>query len=121
MINRFGRFFLYASLGLVVLFVIGMLISLSTGLTPAEVKSLNSIEEWMAFRLMMYAAVLVLWVPICKGLTLPKVRRKNITDEERAKRLNKREEDIAFLKSYWWKILLLFAFFEIVFIQQFGL
>jgi putative Mn2+ efflux pump MntP len=121
MAKRFSKFALYAGGGLVLLMLIGMIISSVFNLSPEEVKSLNSVEEWMVFRLIIYAGVVVFWVPICKWLTLGKVRRKDVSDQERSKLMEKREEDIAFLKTYWWKVALLLAFFEFVFIQQMGM
>lgn len=121
MANPYSKFALYAGGGLVLLMLIGMIISSVFRLSPEEVKSLNSVEEWMVFRLIMYSGVVILWVPICKWLTLGKVNQKGLSDEQRSECMKKRDEDIAFLKTYWWKVAIIFAFFEFVFIQQLGL
>ena len=121
MANRFSKFALYAGGGLILLMLIGMIVSLVFNLTPEEVKSLNSVEEWMIFRLIMYSGILAFWVPICKWLTSGEVNRKDLSENERLEYMKNREGDIAYLKAYWWKVAIMFAFFEIVFIQQLGL
>lgn len=121
MTKQIARFGLYAGGGLIALMVIGMIISAVFGLSPDEVKSVNSVEDWVFFRLAMYTGVVIFWVPICKWLTYSKVRNQQLSDDERSTLLDKREKDIAFLKTYWWKVALAFAFIEFVFIQQMGL
>lgn len=121
MANRLGKFVLYAGGGIVALMILGMIISLAFSLTPEDVNSLNSVEEWMWFRVAIYSAIVVFWVPICKCLTIGKIRNKELDESQRTHLVKKREQDIAFLRTYWWKVALVFAFFEIVFIQQMGL
>lgn len=119
--RKVARFGLYAGGGLIALMVFGMIISVVFDLNPDEVRSLNSVEDWMFFRLAMYTSVIILWVPICKWLTYSKVRNQQLSNEEYSILLDKREEDLAFLKTYWWKVAIAFAFVEFVFIQQMGL
>lgn len=121
MANRLGRFALYAGGGIFLLMVLGMIVSVSFGLTPEQISSVNSIDNWMYFRLSMYLLVVACWVPICRWLTHKKLKRDDLSEEDLLKLVQKREDDIAFLKTYWWKVALLFAFFELVFIQQMGL
>lgn len=121
MTKQIGKFGLYAGGGLIALMVLGMIVSSLFGLKPDEVKALNSIEDWMVFRLVLYTSAVILWVPICKWLTFGKLRNQDLSEEEHSILLKKREDDIAFLKTYWWKVALAFAFVECIFIQQMGL
>ena len=61
-----------------------MIISVAFILTPEDVNSLNSVEEWMWFRIAMYSAIVVFWVPICKWLTIGKIRNKELDENQRA-------------------------------------
>lgn len=107
--------------GLVVLMLISMVISSVFSLNPQEVRGINAVENWTVFRLIVYVSVLIFWGQICRLLTRSKVKNKDITENDLIEATKNREEDIIFLKTLWWKIGLVLAFFEIVFIQQFGL
>ena len=75
----------------------------------------------MWYRIGFYVVVVAAWTPICWFITRPRFNPDELSDEDRAEYENKRERDIQYLKSQWWKMALMFAFFEAVIIQQFGL
>lgn len=122
MMNQFSKFAFISGGGLALLMVIGLIISRIFNLGPDEVRSLNVVEDWMFYRLLMYALIVIFWVPICRWLTFGVMKQTDLdlSDAELEQKRAKREEDVAFLKGYWWKIALMFAFFELVFIQQLG-
>lgn len=116
-----GKFVAYSVGGLLILMVLGMLFSALFGVKPNEIKGVDLIGDWMWYRIGFYVVVVAAWTPICWFITRPRFNPDELFDEDRAEYENKRERDIQYLKSQWWKMALMFAFFEAVIIQQFGL
>lgn len=117
-----GKYALIGVGGLVGLMVIGMIVAAFFS-TPEEVKGINLIADWVWYRFGFYAAVLLGWTQICNFITRPRIPLDDldITFEEKEELLNSRTKDIEYLKTLRWKVALVFAFFEFVIIQQFGL
>lgn len=116
-----GKFFLISVGGLVALMVLGMVVGVIFNTDPKEIKSIDLIREWMWYRIGFYVIVVAGWEYICRFMTRQRHADPDNTPEENQEILLKRENDIQYLKSQRWKIVLLMAFFEIVIIQQFGL
>lgn len=116
-----GKFFVISVGGLLALMVLGMIFSAIFDVKPDEIKGVDLIGGWMWYRIGFYVVVVAAWTPICWFITRPRFNPDELSDEDRAEYENKRERDIQYLKSQWWKMALMFAFFEAVIIQQFGL
>ena len=121
MAKRFSKFVFICVGGIVSLMLVAMIITSAFSLNPDQVRGLNVVEEWLLFRLAIYATVIAFWGQICKSLTRRKFKNSELTVIELSEAKKQREEDLVYLGSLWWKVALVFAFFEIVFIQQLGL
>lgn len=119
--NKRSKFIFISVGGLVAMMVIGMLISVFMGISPEEIKQANLIDKWVWYRVAFYILTVLLWKSICIYLTRPRFNLSSISDEELIVYEKNREKDLRYLVSQRWKIVALFAFFEIVIIQQFGL
>lgn len=119
--NKSSKFVFISVGGLVALMVVGMLISVFMDVSPEEIKEANLIDKWMWYRVAFYIFIISLWKSICVYLTRARFNLSSITDEDLTEYKKNREKDLRFLVSQRWKIVVLFAFFEIVIIQQFGL
>lgn len=114
--------FFFTSVGFIIaLMAIGMLLSAAFRVKPEEINKLNLIEELQWYRLGFYIAVLLAWSWISKFMTRPKLFDNDTNVEQRTKAEEKRLQDYLALKSKRVHIGLLFVFFEIVVIRQFGL
>lgn len=116
-----GKFATYSVGGLLALMVLGMLFSAVFGVKTNEIKGVDLIGDWMWYRIGFYVVVIAVWSLICQLITRPSFNPSELDDEDRIKYEKKRERDIQYLKSQWWKVALMLAFFEAVIIQQFGL
>lgn len=119
--NKTGKFLVISVGGLLALMITGMLVSVFIDVRPEEIKSRNLIDEWMWYRITFYLLVVVLWKLICTYLTRPRFDVKECAEKELAEFAKNREKDMKYLMKQWWKVALMFAFFEVVIIQQFGL
>lgn len=119
--NRAGQFIMVSLGGLVGLMILGMIISLVMEATPSQVREINLIEKWFWYRCAFYACVIACWTQISIYMTRPP-RMSFGGSEEDARRIEaRREKDRDLVKAQRWKVALLFVFFEVVIIQQFGL
>lgn len=116
-----GKFVAYSVGGLLVLMVLGMVSSAIFGVKPDEIKGVDLIGDWMWYRICFYVIVVAAWSPISRFMTRPRFNPGELSDDEQKAYQEKRERDVTYLKSQWWKVALLLAFFEVVIIQQFGL
>lgn len=107
--------------GLMALMVIAMLVVAVTGANPEKVKEYNIIQDWVWYRIGAYAAIVATWPLLSRLLTRPKGNTKGMSEADIHKTEEKRERDRSVIAKAWWKVAALFAFFEIVIIQQFGL
>lgn len=119
--NKLVKFCAISLGGLLALMVIAMIVAAVTGANPQEVKDLDLIREWMWYRIGAYALILLAWSPVSRLLTLPKTSKAEMSNQDFEKIEQKREQDRTVIVRSWWKVAALFAFFEIVIIQQFGL
>jgi hypothetical protein len=121
MMKSLRRFLLISVGGLTVLLLLGMVGSVITGTRPDEVTSLNLISEWKWYRISLYLVVVGAWPWIARYAIRPQRSDVAVPEAERKEEAQKREADYRAMKAQGWKIALLFAFIEIVVIQQFGL
>lgn len=119
--NKRSKFVFISVGGLVALMVIGMLIGVFVDVSPEEIKEVNLIDKWVWYRVAFYILTVLLWKSICVYLTRPRFNLSSISDKDLTEYKNNREKDLRYMVSQRWKIVALFAFFEIVIIQQFGL
>lgn len=119
--NKIVKFCLICVGGVIGLIVIAMIVAALTGANPQEVKELDLIREWMWYRIGAYGLILIAWPWLSRLLISPKKSNSELSDQDAEKIAKKREQDSAVLVRSWWKVAALFAFFEIVIIQQFGL
>lgn len=116
-----GKFFFLGVGGLVLLMIVGMLVTALFGLKPEQLASIDLISSWFWYRFGLYMILIVLWAPVCRFMVAKPEQLEDMSDEQLKTLLEKQKRDIQFLKSQWWKLLLLLVFFEIVIVQQFGL
>ena len=119
--KNIGKFFFISVGGLLALMVLGMIFSAIFDVKPDEIKGVDLIGGWMWYRIGFYVAVMAAWTPTCRFMTRPRFNPGELSDEDQAQYAEKRERDVQYLKSQWWKVALMLAFFEVVIIQQFGL
>lgn len=120
--NKSINKFLFISVGgLVALMVIGMLMAVVLNTSIEQVRGVDLIEDWMVYRLGIYAVLFLCWNPICHWITRPRLDKKEVCEEEQQLFEQKRQKDIVSLQKLRWKLVGVLAFFEVVVIQQFGL
>lgn len=119
--KNIGKFFVISVGGLLALMVLGMIFSAIFDVKPDEIKGVDLIGGWMWYRIGFYVTVMAAWTPIFRFITRPRFNPGELSDEDQARYTEKRERDVQYLKSQWWKVVLMLAFFEVVIIQQFGL
>lgn len=120
-----GKFLLTSIGGLLLLMLIGVISGVMLDYKPDEIKSINLIDEWQYYRLGFYVFLIALWIPICRYITRPSpTNEKDQSEEDKNKAqelIKTQERDFSYLKSSWWKLVLLLVFFELVIVQQLGL
>lgn len=116
-----GKFVVIGVGGLMAIMVLGMVFSAIFDVKPNEIKGVDLIGDWMWYRIGFYVIVIAAWSPISRFMTRPRFNPGELSDEDLERYTNKRERDAQYMKSQWWKVALLLAFFEVVIIQQFGL
>ena len=100
--------------------VIAMSVASLTGIDPSEFDDTNLAKSWFWYRATGYLLLLLLWPQTCRYLTRPRFDIKLLSEEDLKDHKRKREKDIAYLKSQWWKVAILFIFFEGIMIQGLG-
>lgn len=116
-----GKFVVISVGGLLALMVLAMLFSAKFHVEPSEIKGIDLIGGWMWYRIGFYVIVITAWAPISRFMTRPRANLKALSEEELEVFTRKRERDVRYMKSQWWKVAFLLVFFEVVIIQQFGL
>lgn len=119
--KKLRKFLLISVGGLTLLSLVGMILTAVTGTRPEEVSSLNLISGWQWYRTFLYVVVVASWPWISRFAIRSHRSRDAVTEANANKEAQKYENDYRAVKAQWWKIALLFAFIEIVVIQQFGL
>lgn len=114
------RFITISVGGLLVLMMAGMIIGVALDVEPRTIKEFDLVQDWLLYRLGLYVALIIGWPSLCRYVTW-RIDLEGMTDDEIEERNKKRERDIKYLSSKWWKIAVLLVFFEVVIIQQFGL
>ncbi len=118
----FSKFLLIGYGTTIALLVLGMVIATQfMDIQPDEVVAANLITQWMWYRVAFYLVLVVMWPLVARGLTSAKKSIRGLEKEEAAEIVKKRDIDYKYIKSQWWKVASLLAFFEIVIVRQFGL
>lgn len=121
MSGKLSRFAWISFGGLFLMMFLGMVISTFLGTSPEEVRGIDAVGSLMYFRISLYALIIVLWAPICSWFTrISKARYNELNAQEIEFLERKRKEDTSYLRSLWWKVLLIFVVLEAVLIQQLG-
>ena len=116
-----GRFFIQSVGVIVALMVAGMLMSIVFRVEPEQLRKTNLINDWQWYRVGFYAMIVVCWPLICKFLTRPRINLKLLDPGELERFNDNRKQDMQYIKSQWWKVILLIIFFELIVIHQMGL
>jgi hypothetical protein len=112
--NRLSKMVLISGGGTIVLIVGGMMIAALMGTSTEQVREVNLIRDWFFYRIIFYSIIVLSWSYLSKKWAdhiierSPKIEESQ--REELAKAIGKRRYHVAAL----------FAFFEIVLIQQLG-
>lgn len=119
--NRAGRFLSIGVGGLLGLMLLGMIMSEVMDVSPNEIREVNLIHDWFWYRLTFYAVAVLCWTRIARFMTRPSHSQAAHSVEDEIKFQQRREKDFLLVKAQRWKLILMFAFFEVVVIQQFGI
>lgn len=122
MAGKLSRFVWISFGGLFLMMFLGMAVSAFLGTSPEEVRGIDAINQLMYFRIGLYAFIVAFWAPICSWFTRPSKATYEELDQQEIHMLEqKRKTDTAYLRSLWWKVLLIFVVIEAVLIQQLGM
>jgi len=91
----------------------GMFITMNN-MNPQEIDELNLARDWFIYRLMFYAVIVGAWPKISELIGYRHKRVNPDLDDE------KLAADVEYLKQQWWKVAVIFLFFEIAAVQKFG-
>ena len=114
------RFLMISLGGIALMTVIAMAVASLAGIDPSEINETSLAKNWFWYRATGYLLLLLLWPQICRYLTRPRFDIKLLSDEDLKNHEGRREKDITYLKSQWWKVAILFVFFEGIMIQGLG-
>jgi hypothetical protein len=112
--SKLGKYLTIFIGGFLLMMILGMIISAVFGVSENELNEFNLIEAWFFYRIGFYCMLMSCWIPACNFITRSSASKNMLSETERLRAFS-------YMKNQWWKLALLFAFFEVVIIQQFGL
>lgn len=112
--RKFTKMFLITGGGLIALLVGGIILSVLFGQSQEQIREVNLIRDWLYYRAIFYALVVLSWAYLSKKLAAFICSKNTELSEESY------EELVSKIEKRRFHVAAMFLFFELVIVQQLG-